>query len=69
MTDPCLVFLPKAEQPADDSESGPKYNVKEASFYWGLLIPKDRVPKQQELSEMQDPLHICLEATKDWASE
>ncbi|KAK1849350.1 putative FAD dependent oxidoreductase [Colletotrichum chrysophilum] len=58
-----------AEQPADDSESGPKYNVKEASFYWGLLIPKDRVPKQQELSEMQDPLHICLEATKDWAPE
>ncbi|KAF4478016.1 FAD-dependent monooxygenase SAT7 [Colletotrichum fructicola Nara gc5] len=63
------LFLPKAEQPADDSESGPKYNVKEASFYWGLLIPKDRVPKQQELSEMQDPLHICLEATKDWAPD
>ncbi|KAF4823678.1 FAD-dependent monooxygenase SAT7 [Colletotrichum siamense] len=63
------LFLPKAEQPADDSESGPKYNVKEASFYWGLLIPKDRVPKPQELSEMQDPLQICLEATKDWAPE
>ncbi|KAF9870752.1 putative FAD dependent oxidoreductase [Colletotrichum karsti] len=63
------LFLPAADEAPDGSKDGQRFNTKEASFYWGFLIPKDRVPTDKKFSEMKDPLGVCLEVTKDWAPE
>ncbi|KAF6818047.1 putative FAD dependent oxidoreductase [Colletotrichum musicola] len=63
------LFLPAADSTESSNGSKPRFKVDEASFYWGLQVSKDRLPPGQTVDDIQDPLELCLEATKDWAPE
>lgn len=45
------------------------YDEADASFYWGLNIPKALSKEFQSYKDIPDRLKFCLEITKDWAPE
>ncbi|KAF6832009.1 putative FAD dependent oxidoreductase [Colletotrichum plurivorum] len=63
------LFLPAADHAESSDGDKARCKVDEASFYWGLQVSKNRLPPGQSLDDIQDPLKLCLEATKDWAPE
>lgn len=52
-----------------DSASSLAYDESEASFYWGLNIPRASVTKYENYSEIEDRRQFCLDYIKDWAPE
>lgn len=67
------LYLPEAEV-ADEHHKGVnekvalQYNESEASFYWGLVVPVDKIPFK-EVSEVKDHRKVCRDAIKEWAPE
>lgn len=45
------------------------YDEEDASFYWGLNIPKALSTEFQDYKDIPDRLQFCLEIIKDWAPE
>lgn len=62
------LFLPATDETTHRSENGARYSTRDASYYWGILIPKEKMPTD-DWNEVEDPLGICLDATQDWAPE
>ncbi|CAI9638113.1 unnamed protein product [Alternaria burnsii] len=67
------LYLPEAEV-ADEHHKGAnekvalQYNESEASFYWGLVVPVDKI-SSKDVSEVKDHRKVCRDAIKDWAPE
>ncbi|KAF4773035.1 hypothetical protein HER10_EVM0001013 [Colletotrichum scovillei] len=62
------LFLPAADEATQKAGNGARYNTRDASYYWGVLIPKEKMPTD-DWNKVEDPLGICLDATRDWAPE
>lgn len=63
------VYLPAPRQPnKGPTEVEVEYDVDEASFYWGLTVPRSAYP-HEDMSGLKDRLQFCLDQTKNWAPE
>ncbi|KAG7045588.1 FAD/NAD(P)-binding domain-containing protein, partial [Colletotrichum scovillei] len=64
------LYLPAPSDPTgkDSSASGIAIDEDQASFYWGLNVPRDRYPFNSAM-EIPDRLKFCLEVVGDWAPE
>ncbi|KAK1461551.1 hypothetical protein CMEL01_14505 [Colletotrichum melonis] len=62
------LFLPAADEATQKAGNGARYSTRDASYYWGVLIPRDKMPTD-DWNKVEDPLRICLDATRDWAPE
>ncbi|KAJ5324945.1 hypothetical protein N7476_003545 [Penicillium atrosanguineum] len=63
------LYMP-AKRDADKSASDyMDYDETEASFYWGLNIPKCLSTKYQDYANIPNRLEFCLEIIHDWAPE
>ncbi|KAL3447834.1 hypothetical protein BJX65DRAFT_295403 [Aspergillus insuetus] len=62
------LYMPNEDQNKADSE-GLEYDIVEASFYWGLNIPKSRVTQYANFAEIPDRLQFCQDMIHDWAPE
>ncbi|GKZ85786.1 hypothetical protein AnigIFM56816_011757 [Aspergillus niger] len=62
------VYLPNKHKSKPDAGSL-TYDDVEASFYWGLNVPKSCVPKYTDSAEIADRLQFCQDIIQDWAPE
>ncbi|KAJ5660878.1 uncharacterized protein N7484_000250 [Penicillium longicatenatum] len=63
------VYMP-ARHDADRSSSDEiDYDETEASFYWGLNIPKHLSTEHQDYADIPNRLKFCLDIIRDWAPE
>ncbi|KAJ5741012.1 hypothetical protein N7493_000884 [Penicillium malachiteum] len=60
--------LAKRDQP-QAANNAVDYDEADASFYWGLNIPKLMSKEYNSYKDIPDRLQFCLEMTKDWAPE
>lgn len=60
------VYLPPSGSGFAKDGKKLEYNIDEASFYWGLNVPKARFPGL-DISETGDHLKVVLEAIEHWA--
>lgn len=60
------VYLPPSSNGVPKDGKQLEYNVEEASFYWGLNVPKARFPGL-DVSETENHLKVVFEAIKNWA--
>ncbi|KAL2275011.1 hypothetical protein FJTKL_02557 [Diaporthe vaccinii] len=60
------LYLPPSSNGVPKDGKQLEYNVEEASFYWGLNVPKARFPGL-DVSETENHLKVVLEAIKTWA--
>lgn len=60
------MYLPPASNGVSKDGKQLEYNIEEASFYWGLNVPKERFPGL-DVSETGNHLKVVLEAIKHWA--
>lgn len=60
------VYLPPSSNGVSKDGKQPEYNIEEASFYWGLNVPRTRFPGL-DVSETGNYLDVVLEAIKHWA--
>ncbi|KAL3473185.1 FAD/NAD(P)-binding domain-containing protein [Aspergillus californicus] len=64
-----LYLPPKKQDGATGTGTGQlEYDVDEASFYWGLNIPRS-YSHYEDPGELPDPLGFCLRYVKNWAPE
>jgi hypothetical protein len=63
------VYMPA--KPDADKSGGDDidYDEKEASFYWGLNIPKSLSAEHQDYADIPNRLDFCLDMIRDWAPE
>ncbi|KAJ5638155.1 hypothetical protein N7490_008034 [Penicillium lividum] len=63
------LYMP-AKRDADKSASDSiEYDEAEASFYWGLNIPKILSTQYQNYGDIPNRLEFCLDIIRDWAPE
>lgn len=60
------MYLPPSGNGVVKDGNKLEYNIDEASFYWGINVPKARFPGI-DLSETGNHLKVVLEAIKHWA--
>ncbi|KAK1673317.1 hypothetical protein BDP55DRAFT_749159 [Colletotrichum godetiae] len=54
------LFLPAADETTQKAENGARYSTKDAYYYWGLMIPKDRMPTD-DWNKVEDPMKLCFD--------
>jgi 2-polyprenyl-6-methoxyphenol hydroxylase-like FAD-dependent oxidoreductase len=62
------VYLPSKDKSRPNAD-GIAYNDAEASFYWGLNVPKSHVTQYTDFAEIPDRLQFCQDIMCDWAPE
>ncbi|OJZ85543.1 hypothetical protein ASPFODRAFT_188986 [Aspergillus luchuensis CBS 106.47] len=62
------LYLPNKHESKFDAGSL-TYDDVEASFYWGLNVPKSCVPNYTDSAEIPDRLQFCQDIIQDWAPE
>ncbi|KAJ4245780.1 hypothetical protein NW762_013904 [Fusarium torreyae] len=64
------LYLPASfdGRPQESVDSKIIYDAAQASYYWGLNIPKHLLP-YNDISEIKDRRQACLDAIKDWAPD
>ncbi|KAJ5533566.1 hypothetical protein N7494_010118 [Penicillium frequentans] len=63
------LYMP-AKRDADKSASDSiEYDETDASFYWGLNVPKSLSTEFQDYADIPNRLEFCLDIIRDWAPE
>ncbi|KAL4733295.1 FAD/NAD(P)-binding domain-containing protein [Aspergillus similis] len=62
------LYLPAKKDNGTKSSTQLQYDVDEASFYWGLNIPRS-YSHHQNAADIPDRLQFCLDFVEDWAPE
>lgn len=63
------VYMPVKRDASKSASDGIEYDESEASFYWGLNIPKSLSTEYQNYADIPDRLGFCLDIIRDWAPE
>jgi hypothetical protein len=63
---PNAVYLPSKNKSRPNADSI-SYNDTEASFYWGLNVPKSHVTQYTDFADIPDRLQFCQDIIRDWA--
>lgn len=63
------VYMPAKRDAAKSASDGIEYDESEASFYWGLNIPKRLSTEYQDYVDIPNRLEFCLNIIRDWAPE
>ncbi|KAE8322189.1 hypothetical protein BDV39DRAFT_196959 [Aspergillus sergii] len=63
------LYLPNKNNKSNPNAKGMEYDDAEASFYWGLNVPKSRVTEYTDFADIPDRLQCCQDIIHDWAPE
>ncbi|KAF6832917.1 FAD dependent oxidoreductase/monooxygenase [Colletotrichum plurivorum] len=67
------LYLPASSQPVagqqESSDVPVEYDESQASFYWGLTVPRDRCPGGDTEKLLDDKFQFCLDVVADWVPE
>ncbi|GKT64403.1 FAD dependent oxidoreductase/monooxygenase [Colletotrichum tofieldiae] len=62
------LYLPPARNGVTENSNELDYDAEEASFYWGLSVPREMYPNHDP-DEGGDHLKFCLKAIEHWSPE
>lgn len=63
------VYLPETQASGQKNDSKLMYDEEEASFFWGLNIPKVSITDYKDYSHIPNKAQFCLDYIKEWAPE
>ncbi|KAJ5714364.1 uncharacterized protein N7483_011545 [Penicillium malachiteum] len=63
------LYKPAKRDQNQTANNGVDYDEADASFYWGLNIPKVLSKEYDNYKDVPDRLKFCLEMIKDWAPD
>ncbi|KAE8357843.1 hypothetical protein BDV27DRAFT_169998 [Aspergillus caelatus] len=63
------LYLPNKDNKSKLDAKGMAYDDAEASFYWGLNVPKSRVTEYADFADIPDRLQFCQDIIHDWTPE
>ncbi|KAL3488005.1 hypothetical protein BJX62DRAFT_253604 [Aspergillus germanicus] len=62
------LYLPSKDKSKANAD-GIAYNDAEASFYWGLNVPKSHVTQYTDFADIPNRLQFCQDIMRNWAPE
>jgi hypothetical protein len=68
VVDNLIVYLPPPQGQSSQKNGGLEYDLDQGSFYWGLIVRRDRSP-YDDPSKIPNLLEFCQNQVKDWAPE
>ncbi|KAK7700295.1 hypothetical protein SLS64_011108 [Diaporthe eres] len=63
-----VIYLPATADQISQDANGIRYDLKNASFFWGMGLNRNLVP-YENLSDIPDKMKFILGLVKDWAPE
>ncbi|KAJ5809210.1 uncharacterized protein N7503_001428 [Penicillium pulvis] len=63
------VYMPAKRDTDKSASDSIEYDETEASFYWGLNVPKSLSTEYQDYADIPNRLEFCLDIIRDWAPE